>query len=67
MKVFVKDTFPGNGRFHVTLDPNVSAEDLRRMKNAVQKKKSKFARRKETGDLVEGEEILGGIVRVRGS
>ncbi|CBJ31572.1 conserved unknown protein [Ectocarpus siliculosus] len=64
VKVFVKETFPGNGRFHVTLDPNVSAEDLRRMKNEVQKKKSKFARRKETGDLVEGEEILGGIVRV---
>ncbi|CAM9862061.1 unnamed protein product, partial [Ectocarpus fasciculatus] len=64
MKVYVKEAFPGNGRFHVTLDPNLSPEDLRRMKNAVQKKKARFARRKETADLVEGEEMLGGIVRV---
>lgn len=65
MKVFVKEAFPGNGRFHVTLDPNVSAEDLKRMKSAVHKKKARFARRKETADLVEGEEMFGSIVRVR--
>lgn len=65
MKVFVKETFPGNGRFHVTLDPDVSPEDLTRMKNALQKKKARFNRRKDVADLVAGEEILGSIVRVR--
>lgn len=65
MKVYVKDTFPGNGRFHVTFDPDVSAEDVRRMKNAAQRKKARFARRKDVADLAEGEEILGAIVRVR--
>ncbi|CAN0150451.1 unnamed protein product [Pylaiella littoralis] len=64
MKVFVKETFPGNGRFHVTLDPDVSPEDLTRMKNALQKKKARFNRRKDVADLVAGEEILGSIVRV---
>lgn len=63
--MYVKETFPGNGRFHVTLDPDVSAEDVARMKNATQRKKARFARRKDVADLVEGEEVLGGIVRVR--
>lgn len=65
MKVYVKAAFPGNGRFHVTLDPNVSEEDVKRMKNAAQRKKARFNRRKEVADLVKGEEMLGAIVRVR--
>lgn len=65
MKVFVKEAFPGNGRFHLTLDPDISPEDLTRMKNALQKKKARFSRRKNVADLVVGEEMLGGIVRVR--
>eukprot|EP00903_Cladosiphon_okamuranus_P019672 g18081.t2 len=64
VKVYVKDTFPGNGRFHVTLDPDVSEQDVKRMKNAAQRKKARFARRKNVADLAEGEEMLGGIVRV---
>eukprot|EP00752_Nemacystus_decipiens_P017765 g15927.t2 len=64
MKVYVKEAFPGNGRFHLTLDPNVSEDDVRRMKNAAQRKKARFARRKDVTDLVVGEEMLGGIVRV---
>ena len=65
MKVYVKETFPGNGRFHLTLDPDVSEDDVSRMKNAAQKKKARFARRKDVADLVEGAEMLGSIVRVR--
>lgn len=61
----MKETFPGNGRFHVTLDPDVSEEDLKRMKNAAQRKKSRFARRTDVADLAEGQEMLGAVVRVR--
>lgn len=63
--VFVKEAFPGNGRFHVTLDPDIPPEDVAKMKNAVAKKKARFARRKDASELVEGQEMLGGIVRVR--
>lgn len=64
MKVYVKEVFPSNGRFHVTLDPNVSAEDVNRMKNAAKRKKARFARRKDVADLAVGEELLGAVVRV---
>ncbi|CAN0065774.1 unnamed protein product, partial [Hapterophycus canaliculatus] len=62
--VFVKEVFVGNGRFHVTLDPNISPEDVAKMKNAVARKKARFARRKDAVELVEGQEMLGGIVKV---
>ncbi|CAM9593841.1 unnamed protein product [Scytosiphon promiscuus] len=62
--VFVKEVFPGNGRFHVTLDSSLSPEDVAKMKNAVSRKKARFARRKDAAELVEGQEMLGGIVKV---
>lgn len=65
IKVFVKEVFPGNGRFRLTMDANLDPKSVKTMTNKVQKEKSRFARRKNVEDLVVGEEMLGAIVKVR--
>lgn len=63
LKVFVKAVHPSNGRFRLTLDPDITPEKANRMKNAAIRTKSRFSMRKQAADLEPGEEILGEIVK----
>ena len=63
LKVFVKAVHPSNGRFRLTLDPQVTKEKVRRMRNEGTRASSRFSKRKEAEDLATGEEILGDIIK----
>lgn len=64
MIVYVKKVLAGNGRFRLTLDPNVTPEKVETQKKQVMHQLSKRKKRKNIADLEVGKEMLGTVVKV---
>lgn len=63
MTVYVKEVLQANGRFRLTLDPDVTPERVAQLKKALLRRKSRWNKRRELAELEVGEEILGKIVK----